>query len=1105
MDLAGWLNDLGLGQYSQAFAENHIDAEALRTLTADDLKELGVASLGHRKKLLAAIAALGHEAPSSPAREPCVAPGRAAERRQVTIMFADLCNFTALTRSVDVEELHDLVSRFTGLVDLIVEGYGGTIDKHVGDAVMALFGAPIAHGDDPVRAIRAAIDIHAAVEALGAQLGRRLDAHIGIANGEVVAGGLERSGQLEYTVLGNSVNLAARLQALASQGETVISEMLQRAVAGIADCESMGETALKGFERPVRAWRLRGLSAAPSSPRTPFVGRQAEIAQFVGLIDACRASHAGQTVLLRGEAGIGKTRLLGEMIDAAVARDFAAYRVLVLDFGVGRGRDPIRVLVRALLGIEPGVEGAARQAAERALGEGSVGREQAVFLNDLLDLPQPPALRSLYDAMDNEARKHGKRALVASLIRRAGAGKPSLIAIEDIHWADPTILSHLAKMASTVREAPLLLVMTTRIEGDPINQQWRASAGGAPVTTIELGPLRRDEAMILADALIDTARQSALACIERAGGNPLFLEQLLRNADEGADEAVPASIQGLVLARMDRLRAPDKRALQAGSVIGQRFDLATLRHLLDMPDFDCNALLEHGLVHPDGAEYLFAHALIQEGVYASLLKTRRRDLHRRAAAWFAGRDPVLRAQHLDRSEDDAAAGAYREAAEAQLANYHSDHALRLADRGLALARQAPERHALLCLRGQLLQDLGRVADSIDAYQQAIEAAGDDAGRCQAWVGIASGMRISDRVDEALAILDRAAAAAAQHDLVLDLARIHSLRGNLYFPLGRIEGCRREHERALDYARRAASPEAEARALGGLADAAYAQGRMRTAFGHFRRCVELSRQHGFGRIEVANLSMVGFSRHYLNQLGEALEDGLAAAELAGRVGHPRAELLGESMASIVLYDMAKFEPARRHLVRIRDLCRLLGARRFEAQRVEFEARVHHAEGRLDQARAHAEEARAMSREAGLNFTAPRVMGLITLLAETPNERRRALEEGEALLRAGAVGHNHLWFYRDAMEAALRAKDWDGAERFAAALEDYTRAEPLPWSDFFIAQARLRAALGRGQRDPALMARLDQLWDEARRARMGLWLRWLEASAPELAQERSRASG
>jgi hypothetical protein len=132
-----------------------------------------------------------------------------------------------------------------------------------------------------------------------------------------------------------------------------------------------------------------------------------------------------------------------------------------------------------------------------------------------------------------------------------------------------------------------------------------------------------------------------------------------------------------------------------------------------------------------------------------------------------------------------------------------------------------------------------------------------------------------------------------------------------------------------------------------------------------------------------------------------------------------------------------------------------------------------------------------------------MGLIALLAVDPDERRRAFQEGEALLRAGAVGHNHLWFHRDAMEAALRAKDWDGAERFAGALEDYTRAEPLPWSDFFIAQSRTRAALGRGLRDPALVAHLDLLREEARRARLGLWLRWLEASTAELAREGSRA--
>jgi class 3 adenylate cyclase/tetratricopeptide (TPR) repeat protein len=1094
VNVAAWLNGLGLGQYAQAFAENHIDVEALRGLAADDLKELGVASLGHRKRILAAIATLRGEASQGTGG----APGAAAERRQVTILFADLCGFTALTRSIDVEELHDLVGRFTALVDHVIEEYGGSVDKHVGDAVMALFGAPIAHGDDPVRAARAAVDIHAAVEALGVQLGRRLDAHIGIANGEVVAGGLARSGQSEYTVLGNSVNLAARLQAIARPGETIVSETVRQALAGIAECETMGEAALKGFDKPVRAWRVRSISSVPSTPRTPFVGRQAELAQFAGIIDACSEGRFGQTILLRGEAGIGKTRLLGEMIGLAAARGFAVYRALVLDFGVGRGRDPIRALVRSLLAIEPGDDDAARQAADRAIAERWAASEQAAFLNDRLDLPQPQALRGLYEAMDNEARNRGKSALLASLVKRTAARAPALIAVEDVHWADTTTLAYLGKIASTVRDNPVLLAMTTRIEGDPINHSWRGFWGGVPATTIELGPLRRDEAMALADVLIDTAKQSAAACIERAGGNPLFLEQLLRNAEEGADEAVPASIQSLVLARVDRLRSADKQTLQAASVIGQRFDLATLRHVLGAPDCVCDSLVQHGLVHPDGAECLFAHALIQEGVYASMLKARRRELHRRAAEWFADRDSTLRAEHLDRAEDERAAAAYREAAEAQLASYHGERALRLAERGAALARTATERHALLCLRGQLLQDLGRIAESIDAYQQALDAAEDDGARCRAWIGVASAMRISDRVDEALALLDKAEAAAERQDLVVDLARIHSLRGNLYFPLGRIEACRREHERALEYARRAESPEAEARALGGLADAAYAQGRMRTACEHFRRCVELSRQHGFGRIEVANLSMIGFSRYYLNQLDEALEDGLAAANLAARVGHPRAELLGQTIATFALYEMADFERAGQHLLRVRNLCHQLGARRFEAQALEFEARIHLAEGRFSEARQLAAEARAMSREAGLNFIAPRIMGLMALLAADREERDRALEEGESLLRAGAVGHNHLWFYRDAMEAALRAKDWEGAERWAMALEEYTRQEPLPWADFFIAQGRARAAIGRGQRLAAAAADLLRLRDEARQARLGLSLRVLEAAISQVAR-------
>ena len=235
----------------------------------------------------------------------------------------------------------------------------------------------------------------------------------------------------------------------------------------------------------------------------------------------------------------------------------------------------------------------------------------------------------------------------------------------------------------------------------------------------------------------------ALACIERAAGNPLFLEQLLRNAEEGSEDMIPASIQSLVLARMDRLAARDRKAFQTAAVIGQRFDLNLLRRLLDAPDYTCDALVANALALPEGDDYLFAHALIQEGAYSSLLRSRRRELHLKAAEWFADHDPLLHAQHLDRAEDARAPAAYLDAALAQRIAFRSDAALRLVERGLAIAKDEGDRHALMCLKGELLCDLGDIVSSIAVYRQAIAASPNDEAACRARIGLAEGLRVSE--------------------------------------------------------------------------------------------------------------------------------------------------------------------------------------------------------------------------------------------------------------------------------------------------------------------------------------------------------------------------
>ncbi|MBV9983048.1 adenylate/guanylate cyclase domain-containing protein [Bradyrhizobium sp.] len=1059
-----WLRKLGLTQYAPAFAANDIDFDVVAQLTDADLKELGVNSLGHRKRLLAAI----DELRSAPIRKPSGSADTAGgERRQVTILFADLCGFTTLSRSLDPEQLRELVAAFTAQVDGIVVGYGGSVDKHIGDAVMALFGAPRAHDDDPLRAARAALDIHAALARSAETSTRELQAHIGIASGEVVAGTLSRVDTHDYTVLGNSVNLAARLVALAGPGETLLSGDVYRALADRAACAALGETDVKGFDAPVRIWRLDGLANdSGSASRSAFVGRVAELEQFKAMLAATLARRSGQIVHVRGEAGIGKTRLVEEMRRLAEAAGFTAHRGLVLDFGVGRGQDAVRALLASMLGLAAisSVE-ARQQSIDELIAAKVVPAEHLAFLYDLLDLPQTAETRILYDAMDNAARNRGRRAVANAIAARACAERPTFTLVEDLHWADPQLLGLLTAFASALTEGPGLLILTSRVEGDPIDTVWRASCRGVPFATIDLGPLRRDEALSLAGSFMDATQRVAIACIERAAGNPLFLEQLLRNVEEGTADAVPPSIQSLVLARMDRLSSSDRQALQAAAVIGQRFSLALLRHLVDEPNYVCDGLISNALALPEGEDFLFAHALIQEGAYSSLLRSRRKQLHQRAAEWFEAQDLVLCAQHLDRAEDERAADAYLQAATAQRADYHIDAALRLAERGLQIARAEADRHSLICLRGELQRDLGDIASSIASYRSAMAASSDETALCRARLGLAEGLRVSEGLTEALELLAQAQAVAERHGMVSELARLHHLRGNIFFPLGKVDGCREEHERGLDYARRSGSAEAEARALGGLADAAYAQGKMKTACDYFGRCVALCQQHGFGRIEVANRSMVGFSRMYLNEIRQAREDGDAAARVAALVGQPRAELLGEIAGAFACYELAEYEAAKAYLARVMRIARQLGARRFEAQGLEMEARLLLHAGRRAEAESLLREALAICRDAGMQFCGPKVISALSRAVESPGERATLLAEGEAMLGRGSVGHNHLWFYRDAIEALLSARDAEGALAYVGRLQDYTRAEPLAWADLFAARGRaLCAWLRKGACDP-----------------------------------------
>jgi tetratricopeptide (TPR) repeat protein len=839
---------------------------------------------------------------------------------------------------------------------------------------------------------------------------------------------------------------------------------------------------------------LSAADSSISSTRHPFVGRRIELAQFRSLLDSCLDTGHGQTVYVRGEAGIGKSRLVEEITIIAQECGLQSHKALVLDFGAGKGQEAVPALIRSLLGITAGSGKEQREAAlKQAENNGIADPGQRVYLNDLLDLTQSLELRTLYDAMNAEVRSTGKQAAMSSVLTKLAARQRLLIVIEDLHWADEITLEYLASLSSVTAECPLLMIMTSRAEGDPIDATWRARAADSPVLTWDLGPLRKEESVSLVAGFIDASDDIAKRCIERAAGNPLFLEQLLLNVATGSTESVPDSIKSLVLTRVDQLPEEDKQALQAAAVLGQRFDLEGLRFLIDNSDYEGRELVEHHLVRPEGSLYLFAHALIQEGAYASLLKRHRLQLHRRAADWFAGQDPVLFAEHLDHAADDKAAQAYLQAAQQQSDQYHPKRALQLVRRGLEIAADV-DRFSLKCVEGELLQTLGSVSESIAAFRSANKLASDDVERCRALLGLAEGLNIIEAHDELMETLHAAEDLAHSNALTYELARIFQLRGGVFFFKSDSEACLQSNLASLELAREVKSPEIEARALSGLGDAEYARGHYLSASNHFEQCIKLAREHGLGRIIAENMSMLGIVSLWQNKIKLTGATYHEARELAVNTQNLRAELINLISGAFYWLTLDDLDQTEDCLHRGQTIARRLGSNLLDGVCLQYFGKIHFLKGDNSKARKFAEQAVDVLRksESGMTFRGPGALGVLALTTDNKNKRLAAMQEAEALLAAGSVSHSYFNFYEDAMEACLRAGEWDEVNRFALALEDYTKDEPMPRCEFYIAWGRALAAHGRGERDQATLGELQRLYDQAKKIGLKLTLPALETA-------------
>ncbi len=1083
-NIGAWLASLKLSMWLQTFEEQEIDLEAAQDLTEEDLRELGI-PMGPRKKLLRAIGVMNLPEPGDIAvTEQAV--GQTAQRavdgqnRQVTILFADITGFTKMSACLDAEEVHSLLEVYFSKADEIVQQHGGTVDKHIGDSVMAVFGAPVAYGNEAERALRAALSIHSAMPEISEITGHNLLVHIGLASGQVV---VDTVGSDEkFTVIGDSVNLASRLTDAAGAGETIVSESVQTGLPVSVKLDTPRSLVLKGFERPVLSYLvLAGPSAKSSNPaKMPLVGRTKEMSQFGAALEECHDARRGQFVILRGEAGIGKTRLSLEFSECAKAKGFDVHRVLVLDFGAAVGQDAVRALTRSLLSLAPdSAEDECRKAVKAAADAELISGESIVHLNSLLRISQSEDLRVLHDAMNGDVRRQGQRDVVSSIIRNIARRKPLFILVEDIHWADDVTLETIAALARSSAEFPVFLVATTRIEADPSLKLQRAGLGSIGLNTMDIRSLRPEEARQIATGVSDINRDLIDLCVERAQGNPLFLEQLLRNATSAAFGAVPDTVQSLVQASLDRLDTVNREVLQIASAMGQRFSLVDVREISGKPNYDPTELIARHLVQHDGSNLLFSHALVREGVYSSILPSKCRELHGRIATVIGSSDLPLRARHLEMAQDTGAAKAYLDAARAAAVSMAEESVLILCERGESLANDVETRVEIIRLKGDALLVLGQTDESIFTFNEALDASEIESDKCLALIGVAEGLRVASKYDEAIAVLDDAGKYAEERPEGIK-ARIHYLQGSVYFPLGNVDGCLQNHEKSLRYAKLAEDAEAEANALSGLGDAHYLQGLMKDAYERFSQCVAISRKNDLGRIEVANLHMMGWSRIHLMEFREALEDSLTSADLASRVGNRRAEMTAHMLTGATSFKLGDYGRAEAGALAGLNLADEIGATALSINALVIQAQIFRDTGKPNEARVSIQDAIQRLRHTGQSFIGPLVLAVAASLEPDRKERTRLLGRAETILDEGCVGHNYMWFTDEAINIARQDEDWGALERYASRLRNYTQKQPLDFADFLIKKAGALSKVGRGKGGSALKEKLVWLEKTAQNA-------------------------
>ena len=716
----------------------------------------------------------------------------ADERRLITALFADISGFTSLADKLDADALHETISPVIGLLASVAERYEGTIAKYAGDALLVFFGAPVAQEDHAERALRVALEMHAELARARAHLApeaRALELHIGVNTGKVVAGMFGGDIRSDYSILGDAVNVAQRLEASAPSGETYVGATTCRLTAAAFELEALGELTLKGKDRPIPAWRLVGARAEPVGTalgRGRFVGREPELEAARAVVDGLCAGTGG-VITVTGEPGIGKSRLTAE-VRATAASSAAAARWLegrCISYGAGLPYWPYVALLRSELGIriEDPPEDSARLLAESP--EVVAAGDAVAYFAQLLGLAVPGGKR--LDDLEPEAFRRGLHDAFARWLGAIAAQGPVVVVVEDLHWADPSSIALTEELAGLGAAAPVVFCVTGRPEAALTAARVASAVPPERQAILELAPLDPTATAALLESLLEgpppPARVELIA--QRAAGNPFFAEELVRSLLEAGDlghdggwhlrpgwdpAALPATVEGVLSARMDLLPRAAANVLLIASVVGRQVRLDLLDALTeDLPD-SASAVdqlvgagfLDRVAADGDRAELLvFHHALVLDAAYDRIVRRDRRQLHRKVAdlaeeLYGTGDDVVdLMARHLYLAGAGVKAIEYltRAAARARRLFANGEAIVHL-ERAVELGRSHRRAAGRLPAITLTLADLHALVGAYDRAYELFDEVRASSGHVEAWRGLASVLRRRGAFAEARMLLER---------------------------------------------------------------------------------------------------------------------------------------------------------------------------------------------------------------------------------------------------------------------------------------------------------------------------------------------------------------